>query len=368
MKRAVYGAGSAEQVGPDRWRLRWSEGVDPFTGRHRRRTETITARTAKEARRELAARTSAHRRLSRVTFGDLLDLALRQLPVSERTRDNYGFALTHIPDAARGWVAADISVMDARVIIEGLTDRVGPQVVRKIHGALMSCWRQAHLNGWVDFNPWRGQRLPKVPTSAGAVISDTEVDALYAVCDPLERVWLQLHFDTGARPGEVLGLRWSTIDLADTTVTFIDAKHGGRERPVALTASCAAQIRAWQHTQRERAVRKAGTTLDPDPYLISSTEDSGTPWTVGYAGGFRWRHLSLRAGLGERIATGHIVCKYRLYDTRHTHNSWLAAAGIDAPTRAGRIGNSPATNQRVYSHSTQDREAAAAIDARRGIS
>lgn len=82
-KRATYGAGSAEQVGPDRWRLRWSEGADPFTGKHRRRTETITATSAKEARRELAARTSARQRL---TLGQLVDEALEKASDQDRAR------------------------------------------------------------------------------------------------------------------------------------------------------------------------------------------------------------------------------------------------------------------------------------------
>lgn len=353
-KRAVYGDGSCKLVGPDRYELRWSEGVDPFTGKHRRRTERITATSLKEARRELAARTSARRKLSRVTLGDLLDLTLDQLPVSERTRRNYRWELKHVPDAARKWVAADISVTDARLIMDGLTERVGPQVVRKIHGALMSCWRQATLNGWVAENPWRGQRLPKVTASAGLVITDEEVEALRAVCDPMERVWLELHLATGARPGEVVGLRWSAIDLDDLVVTFIDAKHDNEPRPVAITPELAALIRDWQQKQRERALAGGGG-FDRDPYLISNATDSGRPWLVGYAGRTRWGRIKKAAGIRPEL---------RLYDTRHTHNSWLAAAGIDAATRAERIGNSPATNLRTYSHSTKDREAAAAIAAR----
>lgn len=355
-KRATYGSGSVDKVGPDRWRLRWSEGVDPFTGRHRRRTETITAVSLKDARRELASRTSARRKLSRVTFGDLLDLTLPQLPVAERTRTNYRQELKHIPEPARAWIAAEVGVTDARTIIEGLTARHGPQVVQKVHTALMSCWRQAHLNGWVDFNPWKGQRLPKPPASAGTVITDDEVTALRAACDDIERVWLEVHLDTGARPGEVVGLRWSNIDLDDMVIVFIDAKHDNAERPVAISPTCAALIRDWQGKQRERALQAKGTTLVADPYLLSNTVDSGTPWRVNYAGGFRWSHLRERAGVRKVI---------RLYDTRHTHNSWLAAAGVDAVTRSERIGNSPATNLRTYSHSTKDREAAAVIEARR---
>ena len=40
-KRATYGQGSLTQLGPRKFRLRWSEGKDPFTGKHLRYTLTI---------------------------------------------------------------------------------------------------------------------------------------------------------------------------------------------------------------------------------------------------------------------------------------------------------------------------------------
>lgn len=359
-KRAVYGAGSDPvKVGPDRWRLRWSEGTDPFTGKHRRRTETISAKSITEARKELQARTSKRHTPSRLTFGGLIDVTLLQLPISERTRKNYGYQLAHIPDPARQWIAADMRPEMAAEVMKGLNERYGPQVVRKIHGALMACWRQARLNGWVGGdNPWRGQRLPAVPVSAGKIITDDEVAALEAACeDALERVLIRLYFDTGARPGEVCSVRWSRIDLDELVITYIDTKHKGRERPVALTATAAARIKEWQTVQRERALAIHGGTLDPDPYLISNRQASDRPWTVNYAGQ-RWRKIRTRAGVRDTL---------RPYDSRHTHNSWLAADNIDPTTRAERIGNSPVTNQRIYSHGTteRDREAAQAIESRR---
>jgi integrase len=349
-RRAVYGAGSCEQVAPDRWRLRWSEGVDPFTGKHQRRTETISAKSAKDARRELASRTSARRTLSRVTFGDLLDLALPQLPISERTRENYGFVLKHIPPAARAWVAAEMTVINGRTIIEGLTAKCGPQTVKKIHTALMACWRQATLNGWVDTNPWHRQRLPKLPVSAGRTLEPEQVKRLLDCCVPgIERVWIDIHLATGARPGEVVALRWSNIDLDDRVIVMTDAKHGGVERRVAILESTAARIRGWQQAQRERAVAAHGVQLDADPFLLSNDSASGVPWREAYAGSFRWPRLRDLAKLPAGV---------RLYDLRHVHNSYMDRAGIDATTRAARIGNSPATNQRVYSHPMRDRDAA----------
>lgn len=355
-QRSGYGDGSITQSAPGRYRIRWSEGVDPFTGKHIRRHETIDAKNLTEARRELKLRTSRRHRPTRLTFGDLLDLTLPQLGISERTRETYGYALKHIPDVSRGWPAGDITVVQAKQVIDGLTKRHGAWMVRKIHAALMSCWKFAYESGWIQDNPWRALKMPAVSASAGLVLDDEEVARLRAACsDQMERVWIELHLDTGARPGEVTGLRWSAIDLEDHVVNFIDAKHDNAARPVAITPTIADLIRTWQQAQRERALAGGGG-FDADPYLISNTTDSSVPWRVPYAGSYRWSRLRARAKLRDEL---------RLYDLRHTHNSWLAAAGIDPTTRAERIGNSPATNMRTYSHSTQDRAAAAAIEARR---
>ena len=346
MGRNKYGTGSVRETGTNRYQIRWSDGIDPFTGDHLRRAETIHG-TKTDANRALAARIAARGKMSRVTFGQLVDATLPTLRVADVTRDTYGHALAHIPPIAREWVAADITATDARHLIDGLTARHGAQTVRKAHTAIRSCWAEARRNGWVTADPWAGQRLPKVPASAGSVLTDDEVAALLAAVDgELEAAWVRLHLGSGARPGEVVGVRWSHID--GDVVTFIDDKHDARPRPVAVDAVTLAHVATWQRLQRERAMA-AGVRLDADPWLFASDPASAIPWRRSYAGGFRWRRLRDRAGIRSTL---------RLYDLRHTHNSWLTAAGIDEATRGQRIGNTPAVNLRTYSHATRDRDAA----------
>lgn len=352
MSRRDYGGGSIRERGQGRYQLRWSEGVDPFTGDNIRRTETITAKTLTEARRQLAARIAGKRDVSRMTVGQLIDHTIDELEISEATRDRYRYALVHVPPIARSWVAQDVTKPQARLVIEGLTERHGPQTVRKCYTALMSCWKQADRNGWVTSNPWRGQRLPKVNRSAGVVARPDEVRALIDAAEPgVEACWLRIHLATGARPGEVVGLRWSSFDRSDSTLTMIDAKHGGIDRPVALDVRTVDIVDDWQ-TEQARYAEDNGFELVDDPWLITSEPDASRGWNRSYAGGFRWRSLRDRAGVRSEL---------RLYDLRHTSNSLLAAAGVSSADRAARIGNSPATNERVYTHPTADREAAAAI-------
>jgi integrase len=352
MARAGWGDGSIRQLESGRWQLRWSEGFDPFTGKHLRRAETITAKNLTEARRELKRRTSGRRNVSRMTVGQLIDNTIDEMPVAEATRDRYKYALSHVPPIARDWIASEVTVPQGRLIIDGLTERHGPQTVRKCYTALMSCWKEAHRNGWVDTNPWAKQRLPKVKASAGVLVTPEEIAALISAAEPgLEFCWLMIHLATGARPGEVVGLRWSHVDHTDSTLTFIDAKHGGSERVVAVDDSVRLIVKDWQGEQ-QRTASENGIPLIDDPFLISPDVEASTPWRRAYAGGFRWKSLRKRAGIRDDL---------RLYDLRHTSNSQLGALGFDKAVRSARAGNSPATNERVYTHSTGDREAAEAI-------
>ena len=351
-KRATYGQGSVIQRGPRKYTIRWSEGRDPFTGKHIRHTLTLHDVTLTEARQILATKTAARRATTRMTLGQLLDTALDQLDITERTRDRYAQALAHIPPGARDWRLSDITVTDASTLISGLTERTGAATVQKAHTALLSCWKQGYRNGWVQRDsPFHGVKLPEVNTSAGKLITDAEIKRLIAVVERgEEEAWLMVSLGTGARPGEVRQLRWSDVDLENAIVTFTDTKHKGRRRPVAIGELVVSALADWREMQYER-----GGLVD-DPYLFSTKTDGSKPWSQWYAGRDRWGRLRERAGLPDDV---------RAYDMRHTVNSHLAASDVTNAVRGMRAGNSPAVNDSVYTHQhpAADREAAAITDA-----
>jgi len=350
MMRRDYGTGSITQRPSGGWLIRWSLGNDPITGRHIRRSKTIRG-TKVEAQRELARLTAVRRGDSRITVGNLIDVILPNLPITDGSRDDYRYALRHLPEATRQIPAADIHAGIAGDVLRAVAKTAGPQSVRKMRTALQACWRHARTSGWLDGNPWKGHRLPPVSASSGRSLTQDELGRLLAVLEPgVETVWIRLALICGGRPGEYLSACWSGLDI--DVLTLVDTKRSKErtiERPVPLDPVTLNLLQQWQTAQKRRALA-VGVPLADDPVFISNDPASGVPWRTNYAGSFLWPKLRDRAGLPS---------KFRLYDLRHTTISTMQADGHDAATVADIAGNNPTMTLRTYSHTEMERKRAA---------
>ena len=103
---------------------------------------------------------------------------------------------------------------------EGATG-LGPRSIALIHAPLRQALGQAVAWGKIAKSPAEGVKLPKQGPAEKCSLSLADVKALQKAAKgtPLEALWL-LMLDSGARPGEVLGLRWENLDLDAGTVTI----------------------------------------------------------------------------------------------------------------------------------------------------
>jgi integrase len=169
---------------------------------------------------------------------------------------------------------------------------------------------------------------------------------------------------TGARRGEVCGLRWSDVDSAGSTVTIrrsVASVAGGTVVKETKTHA-ARRIAIDSETldalerRRERAQQLADAcrlAFNPDGYVFTSEPDGSRPMHPDtITGGFQ--RLCHRAGLDG----------VRLHDLRHLHATQLLAAGVPVRTVSGRLGHANATTTlNVYAHflEASDRQAADVI-------
>jgi integrase len=237
---------------------------------------------------------------------------------------------------------------------------LAPATVRRSFGVIRSALEEATRLELLGRNPAARITLPKLRRRE---FPDVDLAAAVAAATTIgDRTLVRLAAATGARRGQIVGLRWSDVDPAAEVVTFrraIVKRDGGWQAKelksgnvvrvsvdpgtLAVLAECAQDL-------RDRAAL-AAVPLDPDPFYLSRDLAGAEPWYPDTATS-RWRAIAQAAGLDG----------VRLHDLRHAHASELIAAGVDVATVSSRLGHaSPAVTLRIYAHpvSAADRAASA---------
>ena len=231
---------------------------------------------------------------------------------------------------------------------------LSPGTVRHVHAILRGSLGQAVKWGWIPFNPAISASPPKLRTKEITPPSLAATRKLLATADEYDvelAALLRVLAATGARRGEVCGIRWSDIDGGSRTLSIkrsIASIPGGTivkdtksyaARRIALDDDTIAIL----ELQRDRAKRRAEMcelAFNHDGYVFTATADGSDPLhpdtiTKGFA------RVQKRAGL-------HGI---RLHDLRHLHATKLLAAGVPVPTVSGRLGHAnSATTLNVYAH------------------
>lgn len=334
---------------PGVWQLRVTVGADPLTGEQLRTAVTHhgSRTTARKAMADLIA-TQRPRAAAAGTVSDLLERWMDIAPIGNTTRQTYLHALAHLPKPWMTTRADKVTVSDVQRLYRLLTQSgVGGQTVRKLHTVLSGAFTQGLRDESVMRNPCRGASLPPIRRSTMAP-TEAQMGALFAVADEQERVWLELAIATGGRRGELVALRWPSIDLDSATIVIatsltvlneVKQTKTGRVDRIPLEIGTLEALKSWQQSQRIRA-DAAGVPYCVDGYVLSDALDSGTPWRPNLA---TQRFAALRR---RAKVTG-----VRLQDLRHATASYLLASGVDIATVSQHMRHSrTSTTHDVYAH------------------
>jgi integrase len=278
------------------------------------------------------------------------------------------------PSTAAGYRAR----LDGRIL-----PHLGDVTLRKVTPKMLADWQVHHAGtspasaykswmvlgqvlthgqrlGWLYRNPAADLRGPSVPPSQVHAPSAEAVQAALselARCNPDLHVFAHLAAATGARRGEVCGIRWS--DLDGPTVTL--------RRSVVLDEDGRVHVRPYPKGKRPRTVTLDDRTLDllaehrkrhlenaaawevasDDGFVFSTEPDGKRPWRptrVTQA----WGRVRDRLGLHD----------VRFHDLRHFAATRLLDAGFAAADVAARLGHAnPAITHRLYAHAIPARDA-----------
>jgi integrase len=251
---------------------------------------------------------------------------------------------------------------DGRTGASGRAGGLSAKSVRNVHGMLHRAFRDAIRWRLLVANPCDAADPPRTATPEMHVWSSLELGRfLEATADERGAAAWVLLATTGMRRGELLGLRWSDVDLDAKTVTVRQTLTMAGDRPevgtpkskagnrrVSIDAGTVTALRAWKRTQvQERLLMGSGWRGGHD--LVVTEPDGSAVHPQVFSR--RFTAIVKRAGLPA----------IRLHDVRHSYATAALAAGVPVKVLSQRLGHADiAVTLRVYAHVLPGDDAAAA--------
>jgi integrase len=262
-----------------------------------------------------------------------------------------------------------------------LASGLAPPTVRKVHSVLHAALQQAVKWRWLATNPADTDFVspPEVPAPEVTVPSVEQVHRLMAAAEahnPDVGCFARLAAATGARRGELCGLRWSDFEFHDDEAYVDGGANSNSSENAGSMLIARAVVRdddqpgrvTVRQPKTEQSVRRlkldpatvldvvaqmervaaraagAGVSLVDDPYLFGSGYvytagnlragvrlDGGVPWHPLYPTKV-WQRIRATAGLPQ----------VQMRTLRHFTATQLLGAGVDIKTVQRRLGHARA--------------------------
>jgi integrase len=367
--------GNLTRRGKSSWRLKFDIDPDPVTGK--RQTQLVTVRGKRQdAERELtrllnAADAGTLVEPSKITVAEYLRAWLGGAHgLSGKTAERYGQLAEQQIIPRLGHMALQalrpvhVEAWHAVLLKSGGKDGapLSARTVGHAHRVLHRLLARAVTAELVARNVASAVKPPKVEDTEIASLKADEVAAVLAALQghPLEPIGV-LALATGARRGEILGLRWGDINIDAATLriarsleqtkaglTFKPPKTKAGARVISLPPIAMDALTAHRRRQLELRLALGRGKLDDDALVFTTIDDGPLPpnnlsrdW---------WRFVQTRN-----------LPRVSFHALRHSHASALIASGIDPVTVSRRIGHaSVSTTLNIYAHKFAKTDAAAA--------
>jgi integrase len=348
-RRRGRGEGSIYLEADGRWTAVVSFGIDPITGKRRRRKVRGTTKQAVQNRlHELQGKGPGEP--CRLTVGQFLTRWLENTArenIGENTYERYKRIVNHrlIPRLG-GLRLADLTPFHVEDFYAELKRAaVGAPSRHQAGMVLVTALRHAVRLRLIPANPAAEVAKPKLQDREMVILTDDQVRVFLAAARRSRYYALfTLAVATGMRQGELLALQWEDVDFVNSTVTvrrtvlrvkgrFVikepKTKASRRTMTVPPFAMDALHLHRKKMVARGYADRPVFCSLQGG---IMSAQNLRTR---------TFKPILERAGLPDM----------RFHDLRHTHASTLLSKGKSIKAVSRRLGHSNATTTlHVYAH------------------
>lgn len=358
----------------DRFYVVAYDGVDPLTGKERRRWHPVGHDRAEAeacaARLDADQAGPAPARGGPITLSGFLTetwMPQKRRQVRATTAYRYAWFIDRYVKPAIGDVplrrlrADHLDSLYESLSATGGRDGKGlaPKTVLEVHMILRAALDAAVERELVVRNVARGARTRRrVPARAAARTWNARELSSFLAVARRHRLYPALHLaaHTGMRRGELVGLKWSDLDRAASRLSISRTLQNVGGRPVEFGVKTRTSRRTVDlDTQTLRELERWRRRLRRDG-LPCAADD----WMFCNASG-RFLNPQSVSQLFDRLVRQTTLARIRFHDLRHTHATLLIAAGVPIKVVSERLGHAhPAFTMHTYQHVLPGMSAAAA--------
>ncbi len=269
----------------------------------------------------------------KVILEDLGDRYLRTVSILKRGYNSEVFRIANLIDFFGGkTLISDLTAEDAERFKVERSRIAKPSTVNRELGNLKHMMRTAVAWKDLDVSPFTEVKLLHVPERQDRILGPDEEPKLLAACAKIRTPHLRgivlVGLNAGMRRSEILGLKWSQIDVFGRTIHVIEGKTEPSRRFIPMNDTL--------YTLFVELYRKRRTQLVfPSPRLPGR------------------KMLSPKRGFAKAVELAGIP-HFRFHDMRHTFATRLLRAGVDLVTVQKLLGHSKITTTARYAHSLFD--------------
>ena len=340
------------------------DGLDPLTGRERRRWIPI-GHDRTEAEAVVARLDSEHDagpppRRGTVTVGEFLTrtwMPNKRRHVRATTAYRYAWFIERYINPAIGDIplrrlrADHLDSLYEQLATTGGRTGTGlaPKTIAEVHMIMRAALDDAGSRELVSRNVAHHVRSRRRPPAQAAARSWTALELnQFLKTARSQRLYPALHLaaHTGMRRGEVVGLKWSDLDSARSRLSISRSLQNVGGRPVEFgvkTRTSRRTVELDHHTcdllvRWRRRLQRDLLPHGADDWMFCNT--SG-----------RFLNPESITQLFDRIVQRSDVARIRFHDLRHTHASLLVADGVAIKVVSERLGHAhPAFTMHTYQH------------------
>ena len=288
-KKRANGEGSIRKKPSGRWEGRYTQGIDPVTGRAIQKS--VSAKTQAECKEKLAKAIRENRGVPLNHMGDYTAAEWCRLWFETYSKPNIryntakgyeGIIEHHIIPAIGAIKLKQLSSIHIQRMYNDLKENgrmprgakqndkpLSNTFVRRVHAVLQAALKQAVKERLIPYNPCENCRIPPKDKKEMTILPPEKIGRYLQEAEKygvLPMFYLELI--SGLRKGELVALQWSDLDIENKTISV--SKQAGRNNAGEPDIT---------RPKTENSIRKISIPQDAVDLLVAEHQKHpGSPW------------------------------------------------------------------------------------------